>query len=634
MAESYISTIASRERRFLGGTNVYTSNDVIINYPNNFDFSYAINLQLPQPEISRVDAFVNGVAGTDEEGIIYGGNFKVKRNLLNNTPSITISGNLTENQKNIIKSSISIFESFQDASTINTLSINTNLLQLSAYNLSTYTVTIPLQDVTVTIPDSLSSIPFLSIDAANAGSTYDNPISVTIGNKQLIIDAGNLIRTVPTLLISKNWSTTRNITVATVDYDPGVSDNIAVSYTEDLNNVEGLRFRAVNIPNLNVPNQANYCLQVDTRLYNHAASIAVDPLRYDDSSTTRRLAYRIQYGVGKVVNGSVQPAKLFDYAVRAKNACTAVFDDTKCVINCNDTGVLARNAFNIINYTGRIIPSVEFRVDRNNSANNYFTVNDPIFNTPYTYRGFSNDMYLEDFANAIKELLNANQTLRWEDGVNRGMPIVVLSTYNYAKISDIVNFTILQFDYRLAQNLYRAYSVPSKAASSFAETFTYSVDGSTLQDFRNWFLDKFGSFGVNFTWNIPYIDGNTDFTSFSINPIVIKSGSFTQDIGMGSANYNGSIFSQINCFIDITSASSVYEETVSSSAVVKFDTGTYSTVATVAEYLTNKLNDIITSAWISGVTYPEILSIQVDVANSIYSQINSQNYIALEQAST
>lgn len=631
MSESYISTVGVRERRFLGGTSVYASDEISINYPSAFDFDININLQSPQPEISRVDATIVGIGGADEQGIIYGGIFQVKRNLLNNNPSITISGDLTESQKNIIQNSISFFERTDEAARTNVVSVNTNLLQLSANNLGTFSLTVPVQDIAVTIPDSLSSIPFLTMDASNAEPSYDNPISVTVANQQLIIDAGNLVRSVPTLVLNKNWPTTRNITVATVDYDPSINNDITISYTEDLTNIEGLRFRGTNIPNLNVPNQANYCLQISTRLYNHAASVAVDPLRFDDSATIRRLAYRIQYGIGKINNGVVQSAKLFDYGVRASVSCTAVFSPTNCVISCNDTNSIARNALSIYNYTGRFIPSIEFYTDADNAANNYFVVTDPIFGTAISYRGFSNEMYLSEFVENVKNVLSTNQTLRWEDGQSRGMPLVITASYEYAKISDIANFVVLQLSPNPISNIYRAYSLPPKAGTAFIETFIYDTDGNSLSDFRDWFLDKFGSFGVKFDWSIPNLN-TTEFTSFPINPVVIKTGTLTQDIRFVN-NFN-SVYSQINCFIDVAATSSVYEETLSTNLVVKFDTNTYNTVSSVASFLADELNTIIENNWPSNIDYPSVLTLEIDVANPIYAGISSASYLFCEQANT
>jgi hypothetical protein len=629
MSESYISSVTVRERRFLGGTSVYTSDSQSVVYPNSFDFDVNISLQNPQPEISKLNCTIVGVEGIDNQGIIYSGNFQVKRNLLNNTPSITISGdNVSLSELEIIKNSISLSEVVDDATHTNNLAINMNLLQLNAYGLDNFTITVPVEDASLTLSDAASVIPFFTLDATNANPSYDNPISITVGNNQLIIDAGSIIRTIPSLTLTKNWATTRNITAATVDYDPSNSTNITVAYSEDLSGVEGLRFRGTNVPTLNVPNVANYCLQISTRLYNHAASLTVDPARYDDASTTRRLAYRIQYGVGKLVNGVLQSAKLFDYGVHASNSCTAVFDTSKCVITCNDFTTITRHALTIRNYTNKIIPSVRLNIDKSNSANNYFIVTEPLFGGFAYYSGFSNDMYLTDFVANVKQVMDGFATLRWETGVARGMPITINSPYEYAKISDIPSFETLQFSPSL-YNTINLYSVPEKARTVFTETFTYASDGNTLQDFRTWFLLKFGSYGANFTWAIPDTD---EFNALAVNPIIVNSGTVTHNINYTSNNI-GSAYSITNCYLDVNATSSIYDEANSVDTVIKFNTSTYPTISSVADYIESRLNEIISDYYPTGTNIPDTLNIQVDVANPIYSNYESQNYLFYEEAS-
>jgi hypothetical protein len=632
MPESYISSVAVSEQRFLAGNNVYTGDTITVNNPDPYDFDITIRLQNPQPEISRLNVAIFGESNQDAQGISYSGNFQIKRNLLNNIPNITVNGNnLTSLDIATIKNSISFNESIDQELHLNNLSINLNIIQLNASNIENFTLTIPVEDSLITLSDSASVIPFFTLDASLANPSYDNPISVTVGNDQLIIDAGPLVRTVPSLNLAKNWGNSRNITAATVNYDASISANINVSFTEDLNNVTGLQFIGTNIPAFGIPNTADYCLQISTRLYNHTASLSVDPSRYDDNTTTRRLAYRLQYGVGKLVDNQIQPAKLFDFGVYARTSCVAVFDTEKCVITCNDFSLpaLSRIAFTIQNRTNRIIPSISLYIDKVNSANNYISVIDPVFGTNAYYDGFSGDMRVEEFVDNYNAILDNYPYLRNRnsEGYNEGLIITVNDIYKNAKISDVQNFQESQ----IPGNQYtpiRAILKPAKAGTLFSETYTYATSGNSLNNFASWFLDKFGSYDAKFTWAIP-----TDVRNLQINPVICNSGTVTINIFLTDLLI-GSSYSITNCYIDVSSDSSVISETTTgSSKVIKFSTSTYSTISSAANYLQSRLAEIIDENWNAAFAFPSKPNIAVNVIDPNYVSYNSQSYLFFEAAS-
>ena len=243
MSQSYISNIRFHEQRFIGISSIYDSVPIDVSYPGPFDYDISISSQLPNPETSVTDLTVTGVPGSDSNGTIYSGQFRIQRNSSSSSPAISVTGDgLTQSHISTIKNAISLVENpaadgFDDYATI-----SIGLTAIARAGISSFNVTIPFEDSNISIPNNVVQIPFLRFDGSAAGPSFVNPISLNVDNGELSINAGNIASSLPALRISSNWGSNRNITSAILNYDSGAAiGTLEADITENISGKEIIR---------------------------------------------------------------------------------------------------------------------------------------------------------------------------------------------------------------------------------------------------------------------------------------------------------------------------------------------------------------------------------------------------------
>jgi hypothetical protein len=604
---------------------IYDGVPVDIPEPGPFLLNISISSQVPNPETSVCTMTVVGVPGQDPDGTIYSGQFRVKRNISTGNPVITVSGTgLTNSQLSIIRSSIFLVETPASNGIDDIASFTVNLTPIANSGIREFTVNIPFEDSNVDVPSNDIVIPFLNFDGSNApSSSFPNPIIVSVDNGELSINAGNIRQTIPALSIQKNWSISRNISLATIYYN-NVSPadyTLHLDVVEDFTNQEGIRIVPLNLTllpltdgtittNLNLNMTASIGLW---RLPSGGAGGGTTP--YKEASTYRRLKYSIQYGIAKYTNGTLQSGEMLRYYIYVANSVglsSSNSGNNKLVLsyNCNDSNTAVRRPFNIQNQTGNVFVSVTLNIDRTNSLNNYFELVG-YHNGPETFRyeNFSNDMTVKDFVAEVRSQL-LNQYPLWHNGLSFN----IVTIYQYGRMGDIRSESI--------SDLVSAPNTPNSIvfvlepenanSSSFQKEFIphdlitdpSSPVRKTFREFEQWLIQTFGSYGLVLEWSIPDL---SEWRDLALVPFGFSLANIYVNLVENRVQYGHAISSNASCLLDISSDSTHYSQYNTSlleqGLPVIVDTQTNSTIQQVATSIENQLNAIIANSSVRG-SYP------------------------------
>ena len=187
MSQSFVRQVDVQETRFVGSTPIYDSGVASVVTPNPYIFDINISTQVPLPELSKIHIVVSGEPGTDPNGTIYSGQFRIRRNASTGSPSITVSGsNLTSNQLAVIRNAMSVVENTSSSGLDSLTDLTFSLTPIANSGARFFDITIPYDDDNITLPDTRVVIPFLSFDASNRGPSYVNPIIVSVDNDGLL----------------------------------------------------------------------------------------------------------------------------------------------------------------------------------------------------------------------------------------------------------------------------------------------------------------------------------------------------------------------------------------------------------------------------------------------------------------
>ncbi len=78
MSQSFVRQVSHQENRYIGNTLIYNGQIVNIDNPSSFTFDINISTQVPLPERSEINLVVSGEPGSDVDGTIYSGQFRIR----------------------------------------------------------------------------------------------------------------------------------------------------------------------------------------------------------------------------------------------------------------------------------------------------------------------------------------------------------------------------------------------------------------------------------------------------------------------------------------------------------------------------------------------------------------------------
>ena len=640
MAQSFVKNVIQQEKRYIGSDLIYDGPSLNIDKPNPFVFEVAISSEIPIPERSVVNLNVIGEPGADPDGTTYSGQFRIKTNQSTSLPSIRIRGStINTDQANIIRNSMSVNETPGEGGLNNITSISLNLTQIANAGAKNFDIIIPYEDVSISTVERRDTIPFLSFDASGASNTFVNPISVNVDNNQLIIDAGNVARSVPALKIERNWGT-RNIQSCIVYYDPNTSNNINFSISEIITGRELISIAPVNIPTIvdstGTPTDTNYQVSLKHKLWRANASSG----GYIDTSSARRMSYSATYGIGKRVNNEIVPSRLFRFGINNTLSGTASYSCTGDITpvlggNKNLSYSINIDAYNtvrtplyIFNRTSSVLNSVAISIDRTNNQNNYFEINGYINGILkiFRYSGFSNDMYVVNFLTEINtRLQNENPSWVYNSSRNTGIHFVLSDNFNFAKLGDMVptSYSNVSTEDSLLFNvnpIINGVTNISRTISLYNEQNNISL---SLQDFENWIKSNFGSFGLTFSWDED-VQGIKDLPAF---PTIAKLGTSGTENQQSAAGLFINVFSVIDGLLNYSNDSTSYDASLiassNNSVIFDINDSRYNTVEEVSNFVSQQLNLKLNRFFVRTIEGPSSLTLSSSVTNNSYKNILS-----------
>lgn len=500
MPESFVQQVIEQETRYVGATQIYTG-PTIVQTSDPFTFASIIPPQQPNAERSVLNLTVVGVGGTDAQGVVYSGQFQIRRDANTGAAAIAITGSgLSSNQISVIRDSISITESGQQ--TI----IQVALIPIAAVGAEFFTLTIPYDDTNIFAPTTTTIIPFLDIDGTNINTlAFPNPINVIVqsSNQKMIIDAGLLSVNTDLVTLSKNTPQSRNMIDMSVE-KLAANNFVTIRWEEDGSNKDAITFRPTNIPTLSThPDGAAFNATVQLVYYGLSAAPAVN----------KGLKMRVQYGIGKPHTGShfVDPLSMFSFNLYA--GTRAVYEPFTFAIDSPWYGVKARIRYNDLNYSTKNALTI--------TNHNIFTINLMGYSVSGSFADFimqgfgapgvfqfnfrlPSSTKLEDYiAQLMIAMSNQIPSLCYGCNSNpnptRGIEFVVDPKFKFAKMSDIPDFAFFNGSNPLLSG--QSVQIVSNPTPITSDTnFDFDLSDKTINDFYTWIIDTFGSYGLEFDW--------------------------------------------------------------------------------------------------------------------------------------
>jgi len=502
MAESFVEQVIETEQRYVGPTVILSVAEVVDDQ-EPFLFNIDIATQIPLPETELIVLDVQSVAGSDPSGITYGGQFRIKRNPLNGSPSIQVVGDgLTSDQKTAVLDALSITEETSSTGFGSKTTLQMSLAPIIFAATPFFDLVIPYEESEVHTNGASFQIPFLNFDATNQhASSFPNPVFVTVQQSQsvhkMIIDAGLVFRDTDLLKISNNTAPSRNITNLLVGKSSS-PNAINVSWEEDVAGSDAITISPLGIPTLSShPDGANLNVTINAGLYRKSGA----------SSSTRSLYFDLDYNISKMVSGVAQPIDLFTVTFLANllrldfvSSTSLFFTYTSTTGTGSDS--IRKKALNLTNNS-----SLELSVQILNHQDLAIHVNQIVIQS-------SNKIFLGEAVEQINQQLQS---------ASISLSIGVEDLFEFAKISDMEtefgynNSSEVQID---PSDTVFLYVRPLPHISSFSLNFTVF----TIEQLREWFIDKFGSRGFKFDWgNTPHDPIlNFDWLSLSVCPVLFE----------------------------------------------------------------------------------------------------------------
>lgn len=652
MSQSFVRQVDVQETRFVGSTPIYDSGVASVVTPNPYIFDINISTQVPLPELSKIHFIVSGEPGTDPNGTIYSGQFRIRRNTSTGSPSITVSGsNLTANQITVIRNAMSVVENTSSSGLDSLTDLTLSLTPIANSGARFFDITIPYDDDNITLPDTRVVIPFLSFDARNRGPSYVNSIIVSVDNNELTIDAGPIEREAPVITFESNYASTRNITLLRVSFAGiAVEDHLTLEVNEDLatpTRQEAFRLIANNVASLpssdsdGFTTTANYNVRTVANFWqtNVLSGTFTTVHRDTTSGGVGRLSYSIQYGIGKISGADIVPETLFSFGIYATTSASFVISGFSLVVTIDDTGATntTRRPFTITNRHSDPFTRFYLNIDPLNESNNSLIIQGYINAVPttLTYAGFSNSMTVAEFVIAVKEILRTQYPLWYNDPSSpvRGLVFTEDARYSYGSVRDLSSIDVTT-PVNPGQSLNNSfYLLPAgRGVVSFHEIEFYNTSLSISKSFQeifDWMQSELGSYGLYFVWNIP---NRTEWRDLKFYPVVYSGTSISSQ----SVYSNGLLTpwpftSRTDCFFSISKDSTRGQEinysvspppgqsNDSANAVVI--TGSGRTVATTASQIESRLSTIISNNYSSKIGDPPRITVSCSVTNDYYADL-------------
>jgi hypothetical protein len=571
MSQSYISNVSFHEQRFIGQSAIYDSSVVNI---ASVPFTYSMNIpsSLPNPETSVSDITVTGVSGSDSNGTIYSGQFRIKRNSSTNNPAIIVTGvGLTASQVNLIKSSVSIVESPPSGGFDDLATVAVSLFPIARAGIRNFDITIPFEDSHISIPTNTIQIPFLNFDGSRAASFFVNPISVSVDNGELSINAGDLPQTLPAIRFARNWPSSRTMNYVYISYDSGQQTRyLNLQVNESLSNANAIKFVPQNIPVLpssdstGFTTDMNYNVQISTQLWKTVPTTAGAGTYYQNNANYR-LYYIIKYGIGRISGSTFTSGDFLQYTPYFGSNSYEYVDRAGTADNpimtmsweCNDSSPPNRNVFSVTNHNGSLA-DIELSIDRFDYSNNVFRIHSTLNNADFTftYQGFSGDMYAEDFIANVKAEM-ASQCPAWVSppSPQPGRFAFALDTlFRYAKMKDFPSTSVdnIPNDSRAIFDVFPEHRGSSSFQFSLTVYDASSNTNITVGQLLAFLKETFGSYGLSLD---KYIPNTTEWMSLNVFPTILPNYSVSYVFNSGPSTSPRVFSSNTSAFLDLTCAS-------------------------------------------------------------------------------
>jgi hypothetical protein len=653
MAQSFVQKIIKTEQRFIGTTSV--SGPTVIDEESPFAFDITISAQTQAIERDLIVLDVQGVPGVDADGTTYSGQFQIRRNPINGTPAITISGaGLTSTQISRIRNSVSLTEVTSPTGIGSLTSLQMSLIPIASSGARVFDITIPYDDTNIHIEPTTFVIPFLAFDGSLVNTTqFTNPIGVHVDrdNAKLIIDAGDIFTTADLISIENGSTISGARRFNYINISKQLADSfIFVDYSEDATDQAAIYIRPTGVsPITSQSDGAGYAVKISSILWRPFLNSTANPAGF------RRLNLSCEYGIA---NGGGSVPMFTIGMFPGANAFYAPYTsggNTFFAIDFFDTQFYTSpGVFTTVPQPGRFAIRISahgvlFSKIAIDATARTFTIEGSVNGIPHSFvYNFTTTTIIEQAIQGMQALIDAVPAFA------AGITIASGDHLRYAKCIYLNTVTYVGFSSLFESRALRI-TVPA-INGRFEKRLVEGVGGTTLKEVFDWVVDTFGSYGLDINWNrdrVLGLDGVTqylvgdprnirpwpDWENLPAIPVLFtRAGagtSSTQTIYTSNANNPSlgavstpvSIYAQTNFF-----QSSLYEGQYVADSVaspeLSFNTATTTTVEDVATAFQAIVDGSATSKFPAFVGIPSI-SLEFDVV-SYYAAENS-SYLGYHQ---
>lgn len=626
MSVSYISKTTVTDKLIFNQSVINLPTVRTIQYPNFYEFDVSIVPSNLQPQTANVEIAIYGESGEDTE-FRFGGKYFA------NIADITIeSDDLTDAEKELIKSYIAFNNDprYDPNTKINNSLLRLNLTALKNLDANIFSVKIPYEEKQIDPINQFITIPFLTIDGTNASSSiFPQGIVASIANDTLVLNAGSINVTLPSLEIQKNWGN-RTLTVANITYYSDVANRaLQFDFSETLSNtLPSITIVPTNVPRLasegfthaigtigrkRVTTSAYLDAQISTYLYRHGSGNSVD---FVDNQYSRRLYFDLKYFIR--MPNDTQNAVLFKLQTLATSSTLYTnYLSFGMTVSMDVSGSSMGDRQNLQVKTFGTGGYIDYNFTLGSNCTITINATDRLQNNKQVVLdGFSENLDLTSFCalvrNAIKtqapELFYNN---RQNSDYDPTMP-ENLWGISFEIPNKFYRFNKIKYLHRQTENPAQRISFTFGTNGTrflYNEIFTYDsnrnlyfqINGYTLREIYDDFLDKVGAYALDWEWAVPVYteqEGTISWLDIPMRPTNFLSESFSNmhqtqvEVKLSVANASRPYISYNNSATADYSASSDASIQFLTIGSKTFNGVTYATskLSGVAAYLTDAIN--------------------------------------------